>query len=101
MTLFRPERDLSTISSRIDGSASVTAAATRASATRESTARRPQATAAATTMPTASATKLDWENEISSPSHVAAVTAYSPASRQPRTPPSTIPASVARIATAR
>ena len=46
-------------------------AVTAPSATRASVVRRPQATATATTMPAASATKLDCENEMSSPSHVA------------------------------
>ena len=75
VTRFTPERDLPTISSRICGTASRTAHVTAPSTTSASVARRPQATAAATTMPAASATKLDCEKEMSSPSHVAITTA--------------------------
>ena len=48
---------------------------TAPSATSPSVAFRPHATATATTMPAASATKLDCENEMSRPSHVATTTA--------------------------
>ena len=75
VTRFTPERDLPTISWRICGTASSTAHVTTPSATSASVARRPHATAAATTMPAASATKLDCEKEMSSPNHVAITTA--------------------------
>ncbi len=70
-----PERDLPTTSSRSCGTANSTAHVTRPSATSATSARRPHTTDAATTIPAASATKLDWENEMSSPSHVATTTA--------------------------
>ena len=75
VTLLTPERDFPTISSRICGTASRTAHVTRPSATSASVARRPHATAAATTIPAASATKLDCENEIRRPNQVATTTA--------------------------
>ena len=70
-----PERDLPTSSWRTCGTASSTTVVAAPSATSPSVALRPQAAAAATTMPAASATKLDCENEMSRPSHVAITTA--------------------------
>ncbi len=71
---FTPERDFPTMSWRTCGTASTTAHVTAPSATSASVARRPHTTAAATTIPAASATKLDCENEIRRPSQVAATT---------------------------
>ena len=47
------------------------------------TARRPQATAAETTTPIASAMKLDWEYENTSPTQIATTTRYRPDAAQP------------------
>ena len=69
------ERDCPTSSARICGTATTTASVTAPSAMSASVASRPHATATATTIPAASATKLDWENEIRSPSQVAQTTA--------------------------
>ena len=70
-----PERDLPTRSWRTCGTASTTTHVAAASATSASVARRPHTTATATTIPAASATKLDWENEMRRPSQVAPTTA--------------------------
>ena len=70
-----PERDLPTSSWRTCGTASRTTVVAAPSARSPSVALRPQATAVATTMPAASATKLDCEKEISSPSQVPTTTA--------------------------
>ena len=73
--LLTPERDFPTSSWRTCGTARTTTAVAAASATSAIVAFRPQATATATTIPAASATKLDCENEIRRPSHVATTTA--------------------------
>ena len=101
VTRLTPECDLPTRSSRSCGTANSTASVTSPSATSATSARRPQTTEAATTIPAASAMKLDCEKEMSRPSQVATTTTYSPAIRQPRTPPSRIPASEASTATVR
>ena len=75
MIRLNSERDLPTSSWRICGTATSTITVAAPTATSASVAWRPHATATATTMPTASATKLDCENEIRSPSHVAQTTA--------------------------
>ncbi len=70
-----PDLDLPTSSWRTCGTARSTTAVAAARATSASVALFPQATATARTMPAASATKLDCENEIRRPNQVATTTA--------------------------
>ena len=70
-----PERDLPTSSSRTCGTARSTTVVAAPRPTRMSVVLRPHATATATTIPAARATKLDCEKEMRRPSQVATTTA--------------------------